>query len=91
MFIKNYRCNTWIHNLGLKDPSRLSQKRICSDHFDSACYLLNTNRLKLNAVPKMFTPVETNSVNTQTVINVPPCSTPQPLEIIDVTNGKSKY
>ncbi|XP_025201710.1 uncharacterized protein LOC112599149 [Melanaphis sacchari] len=78
-------CNIWIHNIGLKDTSRLSQKRICSDHFDPTCYLLNTNRLKLNAVPKLFTPVEMNSVTTETV-DVQKCATPPSLEHIDVTN-----
>ncbi|CAI6345132.1 unnamed protein product [Macrosiphum euphorbiae] len=53
--------NTWIQNIGLNDTSRLSQKSIFSDNFDSACYLLNTNRLKLNAAPKI-----SNSVNMNT-------------------------
>jgi len=60
---------------------------ICSDHFDPACYLFNTNRLKLNAAPKIITYVEMNSEN----VDLPQCSTPHPLEHIDVTNSKSKY
>lgn len=74
----------------MNDKFRLSQKRICSEHFDSASYLPNTNRLKLNAAPKMANSVEINCK----LIEVPKCATPQPFVHIpadpDVTNSKSK-
>lgn len=38
----------------MEDTARIEHKTLCSDHFDSSCYISNTNRLLKNAVPTNF-------------------------------------
>lgn len=38
----------------MKDTARIEHKTVCSDHFDSTCYISNTNRLLKNAIPTIF-------------------------------------
>lgn len=50
----NYRCNIWLQNCKLEDTARIEHKTLCSDHFNSSCYISNTNRLLKNAIPTIF-------------------------------------
>jgi len=75
------RCNVWIQNCALTDTNRLVHKTVCSDHFDPACYIVNTNRLIKNAAPTILTPVE----NTQQIVNKSPDSFLRPLNLFPTT------
>ncbi|KAL5239476.1 hypothetical protein ACI65C_006886 [Semiaphis heraclei] len=46
--------NIWLQNCKLENTARIEHKTLCSDHFNSSCYISNTNRLLKNAVPTIF-------------------------------------
>lgn len=57
-----FSCERWVIALKNKkldkvfntDPSKLSSRRVCSDHFNDADYAnFQNNRLKANAIPKL--------------------------------------
>ena len=75
------RCNVWILNCALTDTNKLTHKTVCSDHFDPACYIVNTNRLIKTAVPTIFTPVE----NTQQTVNMSPDTFLRPVDLFPKT------